>query len=76
MGGVERAEGENEGGSEMSEQTYNLLGLVLLILVLATCFCVAAQRDDLKKQAVQRGCAEWVVKNDGSTSWRWKEEAK
>lgn len=42
----------------------------------ATIFLVTRQRDDLKQQAVERGCAEWVVKSDGSTTWQWKETTK
>lgn len=60
----------------MSEQANNLLEFVCFIVLTAALLCVVAQSDDLKEQAVQRGHAEWVVKSNGSTSWRWKEEAK
>jgi hypothetical protein len=60
----------------MSEQTNNLLEFVCFIVLTAALLYVAAQSDYLKEQAVQRGHAEWVVKSNGSTSWRWKEEAK
>jgi len=60
----------------MSEQTNNLFEFVCFIVLMAALLCVVAQSDDLKEQAVRRGHAEWVVKSNGSTSWRWKEEAK
>lgn len=59
----------------MSDETYSLQ-FVFFIILTAALIWVAAQSDDLKKQAVIRGHAEWVVKSNGSTSWRWKEEAK
>ena len=31
------------------------------------------QTDILKKQAVERGYAEWKVDNSGSVKWQWKE---
>lgn len=31
------------------------------------------QADTLKKQAVERGYAEWKVDNSGSIKWQWKE---
>ena len=31
------------------------------------------QADTLKKQAVERGYAEWKVDNSGSVKWQWKE---
>lgn len=29
---------------------------------------------NLRKQAVERGHAEYVVDSDGKTTWQWKEE--
>jgi hypothetical protein len=69
-----------EGGREMSEKTINAIGCVCFLVILVAAFTtlslVASQRDELKQQAVERGCAEWVVKSDGSTTWQWKEAAK
>ena len=31
---------------------------------------------NLKKEAVERGYAEWVVDSSGNTEWRWKEAGK
>ena len=64
----------------MSEGTISAIGGVCFLLILTAIFMLvielAEQRDDLKQQAVERGCAEWVVKSDGSTTWQWKEAAK
>ena len=32
------------------------------------------QTDTLKKQAIERGYAEWKVDNKGSVEWQWKEQ--
>ena len=64
----------------MSERTISGLGCVCFLFILVAAFTtlslVASQRDELKQQAIERGCAEWVVKSDGSTTWQWKEETK
>ena len=64
----------------MSEQTISTIGCVCFLIILTAIFMLvfqlAEQRDELKQQAIERGCAEWVVKSDGSTTWQWKEGAK
>ncbi len=64
----------------MSEGTINAIGCVCFLLILTAIFMLvfqlAEQRDDLKQQAVEHGCAEWVVNSDGATTWQWKEESK
>lgn len=62
----------------MNQLNYLILILWSLVItvILFFFFLVAEQRDDLKRQAVERGYAEWVVNPSGSTSWRWKEDAK
>lgn len=60
----------------MSEEEISAIMCVCFILLLAATFMVAEQRDELKQQAVERGCAEWVVKSSGETTWRWKEATK
>jgi hypothetical protein len=50
--------------------------LIILTAIFMLVFQLAEQRDDLKQKAVERGCAEFVVKSDGSTTWQWKEEKK
>jgi hypothetical protein len=32
------------------------------------------QKNDLRKQAVERGHAEYVVDSDGKTTWQWKDK--
>ena len=53
-----------------------VLWSLLVAVILFFFFLVAEQRDDLKKQAVERGYAEWVVNPSGSTTWQWKEVGK
>ena len=64
----------------MSERTISGLGGVCFLVILVNAFIVvslvATERDELKQQAVERGCAEWVVKSNGSTTWQWKKETK
>ena len=64
-------------GERLMSQTLKFVTIVLTIAVVAISsilFLVATQRDDLKKQAVERGFAEWVVDPNGqTTTWQWKE---
>lgn len=49
------------------------------LLVLWLCFLLYAvtdHRDTLKKEAVDRGYAEWVNDPNGTKTWQWKEAAK
>ena len=57
----------------MSEQTYDWIGVILLILVVVCAFIVAEQRDELKAEAVKRGFAEWIVTGQNKTEFKWKE---
>ena len=58
----------------MSEQTYDWIGLMMLILAGVCVFLVAEQRDDLKQEAVKRGFAEWIVTGQNQTEFKWKEK--
>ena len=33
----------------------------------------AFTKTDIRKQAIERGHAEYVVDSDGKTTWQWKE---
>ena len=57
----------------MSEKAISAIMCVCFILLLVAAFMVAEQRDELKKQAVERGFAEWVSDSTGTTTWQWKE---
>lgn len=46
------------------------------VMLVAIVFMIADERDALKKEAVERGYAEWIGKSNGSTTWQWKEVAK
>jgi hypothetical protein len=59
----------------MSEQTYDWIGVIMLILAVFCIFLVAEQRDQLKAEAVKRGFAEWyIVDGTRETEFKWKEK--
>jgi len=58
----------------MSEKTIELLSFICLILVLFAALMAAQQRDELKQQAVDKGFAEWVIKGQNRTEFKWKEK--
>ena len=45
---------------------------VALIFFLAIIVYVVNQRDNLKKEAAERGFAVWATESNGSTSFQWK----
>ena len=48
---------------------------VTIITALVICaFVAAGQRDILKQEAVDRGFAEWVIKGENKTEFKWKEK--
>jgi hypothetical protein len=46
---------------------------VMFLCAIILAFAALRQRDTLKKQAIERGYAEWKVDNSGSVEWQWKE---
>lgn len=60
----------------MNEEALSVLNVVCFILMLGAAFMVACQRDDLKREAVERGFAEWVSDSSGNTTWQWREVTK
>ena len=58
----------------MNKCTQEWLVLFVLILMTIAAFLVAAQRDDLKVEAVKRGFAEWVCDVNGQTTFKWKNQ--
>ena len=48
----------------------------LMGAVTGLCFTLAFAVDPLKKEAVERGYAEWIVDASGDATWQWKEAAK
>lgn len=46
-------------------------GLIIVFLFLVACYAMYG-KNTLKKEAVERGHAEWVVDSNGETEWRWK----
>ena len=49
------------------------VAIAIIIILLITAFAVAGQRDELKQEAVDRGFAEWVIKGQNKTEFKWKE---
>jgi hypothetical protein len=58
----------------MKETTQEWIAVAVIIALLICAFNVAGQRDDLKQEAVDRGFAEWVVKGQNKTEFKWKEK--
>ncbi len=58
----------------MSEETFGIF-MFVTSLFLAICLLISShKKDELRKQAVEQGCAEYVVDSDGETTWQWKEK--
>ena len=55
----------------MNQSSMEWLSILAIVLILSVAFLVANQRDELKKQAVERGFAEWVCDPSGNTTWQW-----
>lgn len=49
------------------------VAIAIIIILVITAFAVAGQRDELKQEAVDRGFAEWVIKGQNKTEFKWKE---
>lgn len=58
----------------MKDTTQEWIAVVVIIALLICAFVAAGQRDDLKQEAVDRGFAEWVVKGQDETEFKWKEK--
>jgi hypothetical protein len=58
----------------MSNNNHELYAVGIAVILLAACFTLTKQREDIKKQAVKHGFAEYVVDSDGETTWQWKEK--
>jgi len=44
---------------------------LMLVIVIGV---IVRQKENIRKQAIERGHAEYVVDSDGETTWQWKEE--
>ena len=51
-----------------------VINVVCVIILVVALIVTANQRDTLKKQAVEKGYAEWVVTPEGNATWQWKEK--
>ena len=43
---------------------------LMLVIVIGV---IVRQKENIRKQAIERGHAEYVVDSDGETTWQWKE---
>jgi hypothetical protein len=60
----------------MSDKTSELLSVIATIVLVVACLLLAQQRDDLKLEAVKRGFAEWIISDNGGTTFQSKGEIK
>ena len=58
----------------MNKNTQEWIAVAIIIALLICAFTAAGQRDDFKQEAVDRGFAEWVVKGQDKTEFKWKEK--
>ena len=54
----------------MSNELYATIAAITMCVF---CFVIADQRDTLQKEAVDKGFAEWVIKNKNSVEFKWKD---
>jgi hypothetical protein len=53
---------------------YNELhATIVAIILLVCCFIIANERDTLQQEAVDKGFAEWIIKNKNSVEFKWKD---
>jgi hypothetical protein len=57
----------------MKETPISTFLLIITIFIFGCASMVAWQRDSLKREAVERGFAEWTTDSSGNSTWRWKE---
>ena len=49
-----------------------LMALLVACVATIAMFIMDAQKQTLRKEAVERGHAEYVTDSDGNTTWQWK----
>lgn len=57
----------------MNDRGNEIIAWISFALALVASFFAAARADDLKREAVERGFAEWVSDSSGNTTWQWRE---
>lgn len=57
----------------MNQNTQEWIAVTIITVLVICAFVAAGQRDSLKQEAVNRGFAEWVVKGQNKTEFKWKE---
>lgn len=58
----------------MNKNTQEWIAVAIITVLVICAFVAAGQRDDFKQEAVDRGFAEWVVKGQDKTEFKWKEK--
>jgi len=56
----------------MNKNIIEVLNILAVIILTISLFITTSQRNGLKKQAVEKGYAEWAVDSSGKTNWKWK----
>jgi hypothetical protein len=57
----------------MNENIIEVFHILTIILLSVIIYITVSDRNNLKKQAVEKGYAEWVVESSGKTTWKWKD---
>jgi hypothetical protein len=58
----------------MTNENFGSLMFVISLFLIICLLISSNQKNDLRKQAVEHGYAEYVVDSDGETTWQWKEK--
>lgn len=56
----------------MTTQDHEWLTVLVVLVLIIGLFAVAHQCDQLKIEAVKHGAAEWIVDDEGKTTFQWK----
>jgi hypothetical protein len=65
-----------DGGCEMSDKYWLVLAVLILVLFLSTISKITGFNDgieNMQKEAVIKGHAEWVADTNGKPQFKWKE---
>ena len=58
----------------MSEKTFGNVMFILLYIATICLGITCYKINNLRKQAIERGHAEYVVDSGGEKTWQWKEK--
>lgn len=49
-----------------------LIYIIVILLLVLGLFVMFYERDEMRREAIQRNAAEWVVDEDGCPTFTWK----